>query len=161
MGLVDGDEGGSALGQHLGKARDAEALGSDEEEIEPARQVIDARLPRVGPRAARVDALGAKALGYELGRLVFHQRDERAHHQCRAGAGDAGELIAERFAGAGGHHQEEIAPLGGGATHGLLVGAKIVEAEGGLEQAAQVLRCCGGARPSVSRARRWSDRGRR
>jgi hypothetical protein len=44
VSLVDGDERGSALGQHLGKAGDAEALGGDEEEIEPAREVIDARL---------------------------------------------------------------------------------------------------------------------
>ena len=34
VGLVDGDEGGLAAGEHLGKAGDAHPLGRDEEEVE-------------------------------------------------------------------------------------------------------------------------------
>jgi len=33
VGLVNGDENGFALGEHLGEARDSHALGGDEEEV--------------------------------------------------------------------------------------------------------------------------------
>jgi hypothetical protein len=63
VGLVDGDQGRRALGQHLGEAGHAQALGGDEQEVELAGEVIDAGLARLGAAAAGVDALGAKALG--------------------------------------------------------------------------------------------------
>ncbi len=49
-------------------------------------------------------------------------------------AGDGGELVAERFAGAGGHDQQDVAALGGGAADGLLVGAEGSVAEGLVEE---------------------------
>jgi hypothetical protein len=33
VGFVDGDEDGLALGEHLGEAGDAHALGGDEEKV--------------------------------------------------------------------------------------------------------------------------------
>ena len=68
--------------------------------------------------------------GGELGGLVFHEGDERADDQGGAAAGDGGELVAEGFAGAGGHDEQDVAAVGGGAADGFLVGAEGCEAEG-------------------------------
>ena len=46
VGLVDGDERGRALGEHLGEAGNAQALGRDEEEVECAGEIVDAGLAR-------------------------------------------------------------------------------------------------------------------
>jgi hypothetical protein len=48
--------------------------------------------------------------------------------------GDGGELVAERLAGAGGHDQQHVAAVDGGAADGFLVGAEGGEAEGAVEQ---------------------------
>ncbi len=61
VGFVDGDEGGLALGEHLGEAGDAEALGGDEEELQFAVEVVDAGLAGGGAVAAGVDALDGEA----------------------------------------------------------------------------------------------------
>ena len=55
--------------------------------------------------------------------------------------GDGGKLIAERFAGSGGHDQQHVAAVDGGAADGFLVGAEGGEAEGGLEQGGEVRHC--------------------
>ena len=106
MGLIDGDQRRRAAGEHLGEAGHAQALGRDEQEVELASQVIHAGLPRLGPAAARVDALGAKALGGEPQRLILHQGDERADDQSGTPTRDAGQLITQRLAGAGRHDQQ-------------------------------------------------------
>ncbi len=62
MGFVDRDQHRLAARQHLGKTRYAQTLGSDEQEVEPAGQVVDAGVPGVDPAAAGMDALGAQAL---------------------------------------------------------------------------------------------------
>ena len=66
--LVDGDQGRLALGQHLGEAGDAQALGRDEEEVEPAVEVVDAGLARGAAVAAGVDALHARSRAAEASR---------------------------------------------------------------------------------------------
>ena len=53
MGLVDGDEGGLAAGEHLGEAGDAHALGCDEEELEGAVEVVAAGLAGCVARRGR------------------------------------------------------------------------------------------------------------
>ena len=78
VGLVDGDEGGLAAGEHLGEAGDAQALGRDEEEVEGAVEVVAAGLAGVVAGEAGVDAGDAEAGGGELGGLVVHEGDERA-----------------------------------------------------------------------------------
>src|SRR5213075_1919809 len=52
MRLVHGDQGGRPLREHLREAGDAEALRCNEEEVEPAGEVVDTRSARVGPVAA-------------------------------------------------------------------------------------------------------------
>ena len=62
VGLVDGDEGGLAAGKHLGETGDAHALGSDEEEVERAVEVVAAGL--CGRRRVR----GRSGCGRRAGR---------------------------------------------------------------------------------------------
>ena len=128
--LVDGDQRRLALGQHLREAGDAQALRRDEEELQRAVEVVDAGLARGGAVAAGVDALHGEAALLELGHLIFHQGDQRADHQRGAAARDAGQLVAERLAGAGRHHQQDVAAVDHGLADGLLAGAEGRESEG-------------------------------
>ena len=161
MRLVDGDEGGFALGEHFGEAGDAQALGRDEEELQIAVEVVDAGLAGGGAVASGVDALHGEAARLEGGDLVFHQRDERADDERGASARDGGELVAERFAGAGGHDEKDVFAFDGGLADGFLVGAEGGEAEGPVEEVGEGFvglggegawarrlgrRVCGGAR---------------
>ena len=134
VGFVDGDQGGLALGEHLGKAGDAEALGRDEEELQGAVEVVDAGLARGGAVAAGVDALHGEVALLELGDLIFHEGDQRADDQRGAAARDGGQLVAERLAGAGGHDQQHVAAVDDGLADGFLAGAEGGEAEGGLQE---------------------------
>ncbi len=61
VGLVDGDEGGLAAGEHLGEVGDAHALGCDEEELEGAVEVVAAGLAGLVAGEAGVDAGYAEA----------------------------------------------------------------------------------------------------
>jgi hypothetical protein len=151
VGFVDGDEGGLAAGEHLGKAGDAEAFGGDEEELEGAVEIVAAGLAGVVAGEAGVDAADAQAVGGELGGLIVHEGDEGGDDERSAGfarklAGDGGELVAEALAGAGGHDEENVAAVGGGAADGFLVGAEGGETEGALEQGGEVGHCSGGSR---------------
>ena len=66
VGFVDGDERRLAAGEHLREARDAHALGSDEEELEVAVEVVAAGLAGVVAGEAGVDAGDAETGGGEL-----------------------------------------------------------------------------------------------
>ncbi len=134
VGLVDGDEGRLALGEHLGEAGDAHALGGDEEELEGAVEVVAAGLAGLLAVEPGVDAGDLEAGGGELVGLIVHQGDERADDQRGAAARDGGQLVAEALAGAGGHDEQDVAAVGGGAADGLLVGAEGGEAEGLMEE---------------------------
>jgi hypothetical protein len=135
VGFVDGDEAWLALGEHLGEAGDAHALGGDEEELEGAVEVVAAGLAGVFAGEAGVDAGDLEAHGGELVGLVVHEGDEGGDHQRGPAAGDGGELVAEGFSGSGRHNEEDVAAIGGGAADGLLIGAEGGEAEGLVEEA--------------------------
>ena len=130
---------GFLLGQHLGEAGDAHALGGDEEELEGAVEVVAAGLAGFVAGEAGVDAGYAEAEGGELGGLVVHEGDERADDEGGASAGDGGELVAEGFACSRGHDEEDVAAVGGGSADGFLVGAEGVEAEGLVEQGGEIM----------------------
>ena len=132
--FVDGDERRLALGEHFGKAGDAQALGRDEEELQRAVEVVDAGLAGGGAVAAGVDALDGEVALLELGDLIFHEGDQRADDQRGAAARDAGQLVAERLAGAGRHDEQDVAALDDGLADGFLVGAEGGESEGGLQE---------------------------
>ena len=124
VGLVDGDERGFLACEHRGEVGDAHALGCDEEELEGAVEVVAAGLAGFVAGEAGVDAGDAEAGGGELGGLVVHEGDEGGDDERGAAAGDGGELVAEGFACSGGHDEEDVAAVGGGAADGFLVGAE-------------------------------------
>ena len=90
VGFVDGDERRFPASQHLGEAGNAHALGSDEEELEGAVEVVAASLAGVVAGESGVDARDAQAGSGELGGLVVHKRDERGDDEGGASAGDGG-----------------------------------------------------------------------
>jgi len=85
-----------------------------------------------------VDAGDAEAGGGEFGGLVVHEGDEWTDNECGASACDGGELVAEGLSCSGGHDEQDIAAIGGGAAYGLLVGAKLCKAEGLVEEGFEV-----------------------
>ena len=134
MGFVDGDEDGLALGEHLGEAGDAHALGSDKEEVEGAGEVVAAGLAGVVAGEAGVDAGDTEAEGGELGGLVVHEGDERADDQCGAVASEGRELVAEALAGSSRHDEKDVAAAGGGLADDLLVRAKLAVTEDAVQK---------------------------
>ena len=94
VGLVNSDQSGFALRQHFRKSGQPQSFRRDEKKLQRAVQVIRARLSRRGGVAAGMDAFDLKATFFQLRHLIFHQRNERADHECRSAAGDAGQLVA-------------------------------------------------------------------
>src|SRR5205085_1236758 len=108
-----------------------------EEEVELPVEVVAADLARGEAVAPRVDPLRGEAERAELGDLVLHQRDQGRDDERRAGAGEAGELVAERFAGSRRHDEERVLPGRHGAADGLLVRPERCVAEHALEELAE------------------------
>jgi hypothetical protein len=129
MRFVNRDQRRLALGQHLAEARHAQPLRRNEEELQAAIQVIHAGLPRLRPAEAGVNPPHSQAKQQELGCLVLHQSDEWRDDQSRSAQRNRRQLVAERLAKAGRHHQQQIAPRDGRATDRLLIGAKTFKAE--------------------------------
>ena len=138
VGFVDCDERGLLAGEHLGEVGDAHALGCDEEELEGAVEIVAAGLAGFVAGEAGVDAGDAEAGGGEFGGLVVHEGDEGRDDEGGASASDGGELVAEGFSGSGGHDEEDVAAVGGGAADGFLIGAEGWKAEGCVEQGGEV-----------------------
>ena len=111
MRLIDGDQRRLSLGQHLAEARNSQPLRRNEEELQRPREVIHAGLPRLSPVEAGVNSRYAQSQRRELGRLVFHQSDQRRDDQRRSSQCNRGQLVAERLAKAGRHDQNQVAPV--------------------------------------------------
>ena len=140
MGFVNGDQRRLALGQHLAEARHAQPLRRNEEELQAAIQVIHASLPRLRPVEAGVNPPHPQAERQELGRLILHQRNQRADDQSRSAQRNRRQLVAERLAKAGRHHQQQVAPRNGRAADRLLIGAEARKAEDRAQQLVQLNR---------------------
>jgi len=140
VGFVDGDEGRWALGQHLWKAGNAQALRCDEKKVEGAGEVVDAGLARDGTIEAGVDAGHAQVERGELGDLVFHERDERRDDERGSAKRYGWKLVAERLPCPGGHDEEQVAAIDGSAAHRFLVGAEAREAEDRVEKLGEIFR---------------------
>ena len=115
---------GLRLASISGKPGTLSRSGGDEEEVEVSPEVAETDLAAFFALAAGVNAFGAEAHLLELGDLVLHERDQGADDQGDAAAGDAGELVAEGFAGAGGHDQQHVPALGNGLADFFLVRAE-------------------------------------
>ena len=78
--------------------------------------------------------------------LVVHEGDERGDDEGCAASGERGELVAEGFARAGGHDEQDVAAIGGGFADLLLVRAEVAVAEDSMEQGGEGFGlggCCG------------------
>ena len=101
-------------------------------------QVVHAGLPRHAAVEAGVNARDAQSQRRELGRLVFHQRNQRRDHQRRAAQRNRRQLIAERLAKARRHHQQQIAPVNCRAADRLLIRPEARKAKDRLQQFSQL-----------------------
>ena len=153
VGFVDSDERGWALGEHLGEAGYAHALGGDEEKVERAVEVVAAGCAGGLAVEAGVDAGDAQAKRGELAGLVVHESDEGRDNETSSvvsggsdhgtAAGERGELVAEALAGAGGHDEENVAAGGCGFAHIALVNAKVAVTEDAVEELGKGFGECG------------------
>ena len=73
------------------------------------------------------------AHGAGVGNLVVHQGDERGDNDGNALAHQGGDLVAQRFAAAGGHQHEGAVALDNGVDDLGLVAAEVGIAEGVLQ----------------------------
>ncbi len=129
VGLVDDEEGDAALGEGVAEGGGGEALGGGEDERGLAGGDRAQRGGVVPVGHAGGEHRGGHAGVVQAARLVGHQGDERRDDDDEAVAGERGQLIAERLAAAGGHHDERVASVQGG-EHGLaLAGPEGAEAE--------------------------------
>ena len=111
MGFVDGEGAhADALGE-LQESRHEQTLRRNEEQPVAARgKLFFGFLDRVRRHAAvkRCRRIAALAQAVDL---VFHQRDQRRDDDVRSLGQFSGNLVAERFAAAGGHDHERVAVL--------------------------------------------------
>ena len=136
MGFVDGKEGDCRLLQQREHARLIEALRGDVQQVQfPAPQcVFDlAGLLGIKGRIKKRSAHAEQAQGINL---VLHQCDERRHHHAATLAHQSGDLVAQRFAAAGGHDHHGIVASNEGVDDLVLGWAEGVEAEDRLQYGA-------------------------
>ena len=101
----------------------------------------------------------AQAERRELGRLVLHQRNQGRNHQSCSAQRERRQLVAERLAKASRHHQQQVAPVDGGAANGLLIRPELSEAEDRAQQFRKLKRL--GQRIRIMRSRQTEKRPRR
>ncbi len=133
--LVDHEDGDLVAAQRLQELRLGEALRGDEDEIpllllNPLQHL---GLLARGQRA--VDLNGVQPDFLQLVHLVLHERDERRDDHGRSRQLRAGKLIAERFAGAGGHDGQGVLARQDRADDLLLPLAKRLESKGSAQSA--------------------------
>ena len=112
VGLVDDEDPDRRLAQAVDEARRREALRGDVEHRHLAGDRALQRPAVVGAVALGVDQLGAPAEALDL---IGHQRDQRRDDHRELAVEDRRQLVAERLAGPGRHHQQHVAA----GDHGL------------------------------------------
>ncbi len=138
--LVDGDERDRELVEQRQAALGEQALRRHVQEVElaAARAALDGLHLR--PVERGVEELGAHAGFLQRRHLVLHERNERRHHDGRAGEHERRHLVAHRLAAARGHEHQRV-PAAGHVRHDLrLRAAEGVVAENVFEHA---LGACG------------------
>src|SRR5277367_2863361 len=86
-----------------------------------------------------MDTLDREATLPQLGKLIFHQGDERADHQRRPAPCEPRQLIAERFPCPGWHHEKNVAAINDGAANLFLIRAKRRKTERPMQESIQSL----------------------
>jgi hypothetical protein len=140
VSFINSDECWRAFGQHLWKARNAEAFRSNEEKVERAGEIVEAGLAGQGTVKAGVNPGDAQIQRRKLAHLVFHECDEGRDDERCATECDGWELIAERLPCPRWHDQEQVTSLDGGAADWFLVGAKARESKNGVQKVGEVCR---------------------
>ena len=163
--LVDDEQIDACLSECGGEARVGEALGRHVEQahgrgiVEQAAAIATQRLQdRLDILAAGVARqrgdVGAADLAECLD-LVAHQREQRRHHDGETQGAEGGQLVAERLARPGRHHDQRVAPVER-SLHGLLLaGTEGVVAE---DLAEDLMRVGSHALQSTNRAHARSAR---
>ena len=126
--LVDDEDPDRRLAQPVDESRRREPLRRDVEHRDLTRDRARERPAVVGLVALCVDQLGPPAEALDL---VGHQRDERRDDDGQLAVEDRRQLVAERLAGAGGHHQQDVA-----ASDHRLDGLELAGAKGGVAEVA-------------------------
>jgi hypothetical protein len=129
MRLVDGDKGERHPLQQLPEGIGRRPFGGHVEQVERALpQSLDSLLARLAAvRGGERGGPDPEAVGGAY--LVLHQRYQRRDHQSGARAGEGWDLVAKRFAGAGGHHRQRMPTGHDSFDHPLLYPPESGESE--------------------------------
>ena len=130
VGLVDDEQRDRAAARGpRGRRREAKRSGAASTSWVSPEAIARSAGGVVPVGHARGEHRGGHAGLVQTAQLVGHQRDQRADDDHETVAGERGQLVAERLAPAGGHHDERVAPVERG-RHGLaLPGPEGVEPE--------------------------------
>ena len=129
MGLVDGEQGQGQRLQPIEKARAQQSLGGDIEQIQLALLKDPPHGGRLRGLQRGVEGGGPHARLAQALHLVLHQGDQGRHHHPHAAAAQGRNLIAKRFATAGGHQHQ-----GRAARHYVLDNLGLGAAEGAVAE---------------------------
>ncbi len=130
VGLVDDDAGHTGAAQRVDEGLLAQPLGRDIDQL--VATFGDATQPRRDLAAVERAMDRRCACGQRRRQvidLVFHERDQRREHQCRAGQQQRGQLVGQRLAGAGRQHRQRGLAAQHLRDHGGLAGAEGVVTE--------------------------------
>ncbi len=127
--FVDAEEAQWHTGEGVAERFAADSFGRGEDDLVLAvgQRAETARL--FGGVKRRVDEGGGDVATGEAVNLILHQGHERREDERDAGRKQGGELIDERFAGAGGHDHQRIAASEDVVDGGFLAGAEGREVE--------------------------------
>ncbi len=133
--LVDGEEREPVgdLIERVEETRAPEPLGRDVREAQaPGGHVVETRA-ELGGRERRGERAGRHAPLREGVDLILHERDERRDDERGPARDDGGELVAQRFSGAGRHDRDGRPPRQHRVDDLALPRSKRLQAEDGAE----------------------------
>ena len=110
MRLVNGKQGDGRARCERKKPRIIQTLGRNVEQIDFPRQRRFQNRRLLQRRKCRIQIRGANARFGQTAHLIAHKRDKGAYDKRHPGQHDAGNLIADAFAGASRHDGKGVAP---------------------------------------------------
>jgi hypothetical protein len=142
MSLVHHEQPDVDLRHPVEKAHRTEALRCDVQQSQLAvggaldrRAVVVAGLLGIHERDPLAGTAGPKPVD-----LVLHESDERRDHDSEIRPHERGQLVTERFARAGGHHDKRIAAFQGRPHSRLLTRPEVPETEVLVERSGEIHR---------------------
>ena len=136
--FVDDEPRDRHVAQGADEVRRGEALRRDVQQ--PARRphAPSVDLAACVRRQHRVERRGPETATVQLVHLILHQRDERRHDERRPGQQQRRQLKAERLAGAGRHHRQQIVAVENSLDELLLSVAESAVAEKPVKRSDEV-----------------------